>query len=191
MLFCHFSLFTFQSHLCLLVQQRFTSGTSSKTDMPSQNLLRGGVFPLGAALACLVHNRQQLNYSLEAPKADKISKSMCTFPANNPTEDRSIYHENRTLNTRIFGVFDGHGGWNVSNFLENNMTNVLLKNLKMMECIKNDNDFSHEAHDVIIEAAMLKSFTELEESYIEKIRSAYELGFGGNRPVFLPQSPLY
>ena len=105
-----------------------------------------------------------------------MKKSLSTFPANNPSEDRSIYYENRINNLRIFGVFDGHGGWNVSNYLQKNMTNVMLKN--MHHVASYENSLSHDQAD-IIEASVLKSFTELEEGYIEKIRSAYELGFGG------------
>ena len=100
---------------------------------------------------------------------------MHTFPANNPSEDRSIYFEDKNTKTRIFGVFDGHGGWNVSNYLHHNMTRVLLKN---MDNAKAGNEQYNCSADSL-EASLLTTFTELEEAYIEKIRAAYELGFGG------------
>ena len=107
-------------------------------------------------------------------------KSLHTYPANDPSEDRCIYYENKDNFIRIFGVFDGHGGWNVSHYLHNNMTEVLLRNI---ESLKSEGGESTVAET--IERAMFSSFSELEEGYINKIRSAYELGFGGEHPSSL------
>jgi serine/threonine protein phosphatase PrpC len=142
-------------------------------------LLRTSALPLGAALSWQLQQRYSHTQPSLTIQPEFCAKSLCTFPANNPTEDRSIYYENKDINTRIFGVFDGHGGWNVSNYLQNNLTDVLLENLN-----KNTKVSRNMCPGDVIESSILHTFTELEEAYIDKIRSAYELGFGGTICIF-------
>lgn len=138
--------------------------------MSASRILRGSVFPLGVA-ALSWQYAQYKQYTLSMPQADSVTKSLCTFPANNPSEDRSLYYKKG--NMRIVGVFDGHGGWNVSNYLHNNLADVLVKHL---DTFSQSSSLSTADE---IETSVLKTFTELEENYIDKIRPAYELGFGG------------
>lgn len=146
--------------------------------MSALRVLRASALPLGGALS-LARPRQDQNQggsALSMGKMKVTTKSLHSFAANSPTEDRSLYYEDRDRDTRIFGVFDGHGGWNVSNFLHHNMTSVLLRH---MEGVQTSEEHSSSTSADALEVSLLRAFTELEETYVEKIRPAYELGFGG------------
>lgn len=86
-----------------------------------------------------------------------------SFPANNPSEDR--YFVNKELKKyQIYGVFDGHGGWQVSEFVVNNLPSILFPKLTV--------DTSKPLNVVLQE-----TFLELESNYVQNIKSSYNIGF--------------
>lgn len=87
-----------------------------------------------------------------------------SFPANNPSEDR-LFINKELKKYQIFGVFDGHGGWQVSDFVIKNLPSVLFPKLTV------DSTKS-------VSVALHETFHELESNYIEKIKNSYNLGFG-------------
>jgi pyruvate dehydrogenase phosphatase len=96
--------------------------------------------------------------------------SVGTYTANDPCEDRNVFYEEAGF--RIAGVFDGHGGWNVSEFASKSLIPKLLLKLKK-PAVENEN------LDTKFDVDTISAFHEIEESYIEGVRSAYRLGHGG------------
>lgn len=88
-----------------------------------------------------------------------------TYPANNPTEDRSIFG---SKNGWAYGaVFDGHGGWQISDIASRVLLNLILNKLennKTMDEIELDQQIS-------------QSFQEMEDIIVESIRPAFQFGF--------------
>ena len=70
----------------------------------------------------------------------------------------------------MVGVLDGHGGWQVSNYL----SNALVPLAKAHSLF--DADISNEK---AVEVKMISLFQDLEDGYIQKVKEAYSLGFGG------------
>jgi len=92
--------------------------------------------------------------------------SYASYDANSPSEDRfSVFEDG---DWKACGVFDGHGGWQVSDYVQQNLVAKVLKKIK--EIVPNDS--------TALESAVISSFLEVEKSYIELIRPAYQLGFG-------------
>jgi pyruvate dehydrogenase phosphatase len=102
---------------------------------------------------------------------DKVSLSKSeyathTYPANNPTEDRFV--TGNKLKWEYAGVFDGHGGWQISDFVSNSIINSLFDNIGSIEV----------EDEISMDAAIIKTFNDLENSIVSKIRPAFQLGFG-------------
>ena len=91
---------------------------------------------------------------------------VANYVANDPCEDRFYVHEDNDVS--VVAVFDGHGGWNVSDF----SSRVLVPKLLSKLTENNDTDTS-------IDSACLSSFQEVEDEYINSIKLSYSLGFGG------------
>ncbi len=92
--------------------------------------------------------------------------STATYPANNPTEDRFLTSEDK--NWKVAAVFDGHGGWQVSEFVSKNLLSVVLANLSDV----------NESDNIKIDEKMSKSFNFIESQIIESARPSFQLGFG-------------
>lgn len=93
--------------------------------------------------------------------------SSFTYNANSPSEDRFSIQQNNDWN--IVGVFDGHGGWQVAEFVQNNLISKLSSSIALVPA--NDNNS--------VENLIKDAFSSTEKLYIEKIKPAYDLGFGG------------
>ena len=93
-----------------------------------------------------------------------------TYPANDPCEDRNVYHEEAGF--KVAGVFDGHGGWNVSDFASKVLIPRLLSRLKQSyldKCLD----------DTRTDEDTISTFNDVESSYIDSVRKSYMLGYGG------------
>ena len=95
--------------------------------------------------------------------------SRATYPANNPLEDRDVMIQDGEYRVGI--VFDGHGGWHVSDFASKHLPPLVLKKLSK---VRN----SAATDDAVIDAAITSSFQEIEDAYIASIAHAYDNGFG-------------
>lgn len=90
-----------------------------------------------------------------------------TYPANHPIEDRFISKKIKSINARVSAVFDGHGGWQISDFLHNNILETVEGYYSQ---IKTD---PKESVGVVLE----KAFDTLEEQIVNSVKDSYKLGF--------------
>lgn len=92
--------------------------------------------------------------------------SVHTYPANNPSEDRFDTKIKKKWNA--CAVFDGHGGWQVSDFSSKSLLDTIIGNV-------DDIDTTDE---IALDAAITNSFQEVESNIINSIRSPFKIGFG-------------
>jgi pyruvate dehydrogenase phosphatase len=121
----------------------------------------------GSALVTGILGWSYQNASCEvqtAPSGSQLTSFSHSFPANNPSEDRLLVVNSQSEQPyQLFGVFDGHGGWQVSDYMMSKTPNILFSKLES---------------GISVERAINETFLEIERSYIENIRPAYQLGFG-------------
>ena len=87
------------------------------------------------------------------------------YPSNDPCEDRFQAAQLKSIPGFYAAVFDGHGGWQVSNFLMKHLDTILDKHLKTAKSSKE-----------IIEA-ISSAFDEAEEACYTKLKGAFDIGF--------------
>lgn len=73
------------------------------------------------------------------------------------------------LTLKFAACFDGHGGWNVSDYSSKRLIPKLISKVKLM---KGNMD------DTTMDDVAISSFKDIENSYIDSIRDAYRLGYG-------------
>lgn len=94
----------------------------------------------------------------------KITNS--TYPANNPSEDRSIFG---SRNGWAYGaVFDGHGGWQISDIASKVLLNLIFNKIEQNKTF----------NEINVEKQIVESFQEMEDIIVESIRPAFHFGFG-------------
>ena len=84
-----------------------------------------------------------------------------SYPANSPIEDRFVYGFIDKI--RIAAVFDGHGGWQVSEFLHRH---IVQKVKEIKENTKSD-----------WQVVLAQAFDSLENELKDSVRGSYKLGF--------------
>jgi serine/threonine protein phosphatase PrpC len=88
-----------------------------------------------------------------------------TYPANNPSEDRSVYG---SKNGWAYGaVFDGHGGWQISDISSRVLLNLIFNKIVNTKAID----------EILIDKQITESFQEMEDIILESIRPAFQFGF--------------
>lgn len=144
--------------------------------MTNRHLLAAGTFLVSTSVLIQI-SRKNGRSPYTCCDDDKVvsqvfgNSGVCvgTYAANNPCEDRNIYHEDSGF--KIAGVFDGHGGWNVSEYASKTLIPKLLVKLKQ-SFLENSLDDSRTDIDTI------STFQDVEDSYIESVRLSYMLGDG-------------
>lgn len=95
-----------------------------------------------------------------------------SYPANNPSEDRMVIGSHN--HWAFAAVFDGHGGWQVSEVASKVLLNLLLQSLEEhKECTAKDT-----YNEMKIDQVITEVFHEMERLIIDSIRPAFQLGFG-------------
>lgn len=89
-----------------------------------------------------------------------------SYNANNPSEDRWLIHQFPSRNIQVGFVADGHGGWQVSEYVYRNIVDLITQYLLP------------EYDPYFIEEKMIEMFDKLENDHIEAVRQAYLLGYG-------------
>jgi pyruvate dehydrogenase phosphatase len=84
-----------------------------------------------------------------------------SYPANLPIEDRFVLGE--LCSGKVAAVFDGHGGWQVSEFLHRNVVQK-IKEIR----IRTQQDW---------QIVLASAFDELENQLRDSVRGSYRLGF--------------
>lgn len=93
-----------------------------------------------------------------------------TYSANDPCEDRNVFVAESGF--KIAAVFDGHGGWTVSEFASKNLVPRLLSKLKSSASNYGDLD------DCKMEIETISTFNDIETNYIDSVRDMYQQGNG-------------
>jgi pyruvate dehydrogenase phosphatase len=99
-------------------------------------------------------------------RANCATFSAATYPANDPIEDRHLYRS--AGDWSVAAVFDGHGGWQVSDFASQSLVDKVLQSI---------GDVS-EKDEIRIDERIQQSFEAMEHEIIGKVRPAFNLGFG-------------
>lgn len=92
--------------------------------------------------------------------------SQATYPANDPSEDRLL--SKNTQSWSVAAVFDGHGGWQVSDFVHSTLMDKVLVNLSGVS----------ESDEISIDDKIFDSFVSVEEDVLRQIKPSFGLGFG-------------
>jgi serine/threonine protein phosphatase PrpC len=110
--------------------------------------------------------------SIDSVQTQVFNSDACigTYPANDPCEDRNVFITNSGF--QIAAVFDGHGGWTVSEYASKNLVPNLLLKLKNTALIDNDLDDSR------MDKETIQSFNDIEQNYINSVRDMYQQGNG-------------
>ena len=128
----------------------------------------------------------------------RVPAFSATYPANDPSEDRSVVCSLGTKANgdvvKMVGVFDGHGGWQVSEFVSKNVQEVLTRHLTEAGVLvsttatpapvkttinkADDSDEERVEEELMVGRALRTSFAELEARYKDGVRQSYAYGFG-------------
>lgn len=90
---------------------------------------------------------------------------MLQYPANEPCEDRFNCHQFKNFNGFYAAVFDGHGGWQVSEYAMRKMHIFLDEELKNAKTEKE------------IKQAMLNAFDRVEQDWVKLAKDAFNMGY--------------
>lgn len=93
--------------------------------------------------------------------------NLVSYPANNPIEDRVVVSDLENWKGRLAAVFDGHGGWQVSDYLSKNITLNAEKQLKSLSKPSKEN----------LKQIMESLFDSLEQEIYDNARKPYSMGF--------------
>jgi pyruvate dehydrogenase phosphatase len=104
-----------------------------------------------------------------------LSASSCTYPANNPTEDR--YFCRRIGDLVLVGLADGHGGFQCSQFVQTALPDAFSAELS---ALSNSDGYGVHSHVDLqhIKTALARSFERVDRDFIGRLRPAFQLGFG-------------
>lgn len=94
--------------------------------------------------------------------------NLVSYPANNPIEDRVLVSDLENWKGRLAAVFDGHGGWQISDYLSKKITLAAEIKLKSLKSKPSEEDFKK-----IIESL----FDDLEQEIYDNAQKPYSMGF--------------
>jgi len=69
---------------------------------------------------------------------------------------------------RAAAVFDGHGGWQVSDFASKHLLKLALEKLKNVDC----------KDDTVLDKSINDSFKFIEETILRRLKDSFDMGFG-------------
>lgn len=100
---------------------------------------------------------------------NEVRRGVCTYPANSPIEDRMIsgVHKNGWT---FGGVFDGHGGWQVSEAASQKLLDLIFENFP-----SDATDLS-KSHSV--DTHIITAYQRMEDMIVDAMREAFQMGFG-------------
>lgn len=104
-----------------------------------------------------------------ARPTSQLAPCGATYPANNPIEDRYVIFSDSERTLRLAAVLDGHGGWQVADYVSKNLMNALTARKCFDMNAEDERDTTMKLREV---------YNDLEEAYISSVRPAYKLGYG-------------
>lgn len=136
---------------------------SSKIRSTMHRHLRTSLKCLAAPVAVALH-ANTINSIPQQTECARFSAS--TYPANDPSEDRHLMKN--TPEWSVAAVFDGHGGWQVSDIVSKTLVESILASLKNVD----------EKSEIAIDRRITRAFESMEHDIIDRVRPAFNLGFG-------------
>lgn len=130
--------------------------TQSQGD--SSNVLRA----VAAGLALCIGATNKRSSCEEAIENVVVSE----YNANDPMEDRHFVKE--MTHGRLFGVLDGHGGYQCADFAQKRFATVM----------QNEMGASLASTPEQISFAMTRAFLRVEREYLYQVKTAFDVGFG-------------
>ena len=125
---------------------------------------------IGPALTVAYSSRKITSKKVTLCTGQRALSGGASYPANNPSEDRYLSYNDTSSSCRLIAVMDGHGGWQVANYV----CNSLIDKLKS----KNIFEMNFRQDGSVIDKKLSDAFHDLEDGYLNQVRSAYRLGFG-------------
>jgi pyruvate dehydrogenase phosphatase len=89
-----------------------------------------------------------------------------SYPANKPIEDRFTLEEQPDF--KLAGVFDGHGGWQIADFVQKNVVSTYQTHYTQARGGVKDR----------VKAALIGTFNSLEDKIVDSAKLPYQMGFG-------------
>lgn len=103
-----------------------------------------------------------------AEPAKVVRRGSHTYPANSPIEDRHISGVHK--NGWTYGaVFDGHGGWQVSDFASQKLLDIVFENFPVSAP---NASMSHQ-----VDSHIIRSYQLMEDMIVDNAREAFHMGF--------------
>lgn len=125
-----------------------------------------GVNHTARLLARTVPISLAIQHTISDKDAKCASFSAATYPANDPIEDRHVMqHSNGWA---VGAVFDGHGGWQVSDFASRFLVDKVLTNIT--NCTEKD--------EISLDEQITAAFNSMEHDILGQVRPAFNVGFG-------------
>ena len=129
----------------------------------------------------------------DAAFKDSTKLSSYTYNANDPTEDRLVILPSPVVDPAtsngyknpfvsdswiICGVFDGHGGWQVSHMASKTLIPQIKADMDDTFKAKGSQDSLKKGLAPVIESSLLSAFKKVELAYLESVKQSFGLGFG-------------
>ena len=149
-----------------------TTTTSTPTPSPTTTHLQQLTSSLTASCAASTTTSTSSSSS-GSTTGTACRKLVChSYPANSPSEDRMVLGSH---NHWSYGaVFDGHGGWQVSEVASKVLINLLLQSLEEHKASTEKETYN----EIQIDQIIVEVFHDMERLIIDSIRPAFQLGFG-------------
>mmetsp|Transcript_4560 Transcript_4560/g.6791 ORF Transcript_4560/g.6791 Transcript_4560/m.6791 type:complete len:541 (+) Transcript_4560:134-1756(+) len=169
-----------RSHLRRFAGKQVHRGFSSwGKSSGRRGVFETSVFASVVAASCVLAtqlNKRTLLLDDDGP-SDTVA-SIKQYPANRPIEDR-CYMERLSNGSWWFSVFDGHGGWQCSDYASKRLHENLSQEMANYLGEKDSEGPIEEKIDRRVVAKALKSaFERTDRQYMVKVFGAFELGFG-------------
>ena len=135
----------------------------------------GPAITAGGVLAWKCHSHYEVrNICEDAPKRRNIAFATCEISANAPREDRAVHTDGLQGAGAFFLVLDGHGGWQVAEFAQNNLIPLVADEL-------NGNVSSSLNNDKVVAEALVRGFERCDEAYAELRETRLRIGIRSDR----------
>jgi len=139
---------------------------------------RLSLLTVGAATSIHAFYSQRSYSEFNFWKSNPVTKSIvtlssysATYDANNPSEDRCIPSQ-VVKGWNCAAIFDGHGGWQVSEFASKTIFTELDKNLV------DDNMEVTDTKKDSLSQILIQTFTDVEKKYLASVLHSFKLGYG-------------